>query len=184
MSGSSTPVEVFYSYAHEDETLRTALEKHLSLLQRQGVISGWHDRLITAGTDWAQAVDEHLERASIILLLISPDFLASDYCYDREMQRALERHAHGEACVIPVILRSCEWREAPFAHIQVLPRAGKPVTEWVNLDAAFLDITQGIRRAIKRQTPSVRPLFPLAHEMRNEIDRCASIRLLELKRED
>lgn len=98
-------IAVFYSYAHEDESLREQLEKRLSMLRRQGLISEWHDRQIAAGTEWAQEIDAHLETASVILLLVSSDFLASDYCYDIEMQRALERHARSEARVIPVILR-------------------------------------------------------------------------------
>jgi len=141
----SVPVIVFYSYAHEDESLRDELEKHLSLLHRQGTITAWHDRQIMPGTDWHGEIDQHLDMASLILLLISPDFLASDYCYTVEMQRALERHKQGKARVIPVILRPVDWHEAPFAHLQCLPRDGKPVTEWDNRDAAFRDIAKGIR---------------------------------------
>src|SRR6266700_84229 len=95
-----------------------------------------------------EQLEKHLETASVILLLVSSDFLASDYCYDFEMQRALERHARDEAKVIPIILRPCEWHKAPFAALQALPRDGKPVTAWSNIDSAFLDIAQGIRRAI------------------------------------
>jgi len=130
MPGSPTPVEVFYSYAHEDEAFRTTLEKHLSLLRRQGVITAWHDRHILPGTDWAQAIDEHLESASVILLLISADFLASDYCYGVEMQRALERHQANEARVVPILLRPVDWHGAPFAHLQALPTDVKPITSW------------------------------------------------------
>src|SRR5438874_2288017 len=99
---TGAPLTIFYSYAHEDESLQKQLERHLSLLRRQGLISGWHDRQIVAGTEWAQEIDARLETASIILLLISSDFLASDYCYGIEMQRALERHQRGEARVIPI----------------------------------------------------------------------------------
>ena len=101
MSDTPKPVEVFFSYAHEDEPLRKELEKHLSLLRRQGLITGWHDRLIAPGTDWARAIDEHLQQASIILLLVSADFLASDYCYGIEMERALQRHQTKQARVLP-----------------------------------------------------------------------------------
>jgi TIR domain len=135
MPGSPTPVEIFYSYAHEDEVFRTTLEKHLSLLQRQGVITAWHDRHIVPGTDWAQIIDEHLERASIILLLVSADFLASDYCYGVEMKRALERHQAEEAHVVPILLRPVDWKGAPFAHLQSLPTDAKPITTWSNQDA-------------------------------------------------
>jgi hypothetical protein len=128
MPGSFTPVEVFYSYAHEDEAFRDELEKHLSLLRRQGLITAWHDRHILPGADWSQAIDEHLERASVILLLISADFLASDYCYGLEMQRALQRQQANEARVVPILLRPVDWHNAPFAHLQALPTAGKPIT--------------------------------------------------------
>src|SRR6266487_1235889 len=145
-----TPVAVFYAYAHEDELLRDQLEKHLSLLSRQGLISEWHDRQIEAGAEWAKQIDEHLESASIILLLISPDFLASDYCYNVEMQRALERSSLGEARVIPIILRPVDWHNAPFADLQCLPRDAKPVTQWANQDAAFRNISQELRRILKQ----------------------------------
>jgi hypothetical protein len=149
MPDSSTPVEVFYSYAHKDETFRNKLETHLSLLRRQGLITAWHDRHILPGTDWAQAIDEHLERASVILLLISADFLASDYCYGREMERALERHKANEARVIPILMRPVDWDRAPFAHLQALPTGAKPIATWRNRDAAFTDVAAGIRRVIE-----------------------------------
>src|SRR5712691_11114529 len=94
-------ITVFISYAHEDEYLRKALEKHLSLLKRQGFIDVWHDRDISAGADWEQTVSIHLNTAQIILLLISPNFMASEYCYSVEMKRAIERHQAKEARVIP-----------------------------------------------------------------------------------
>jgi hypothetical protein len=98
-------LEVFFSYAHEDEELRNRLAKHLSILKRQRLISAWHDRQIGAGKEWDREINEHLERAQIILLLVSAGFLASDYCYDIEMKRALERHEAKEARVIPIILK-------------------------------------------------------------------------------
>src|SRR5213080_3948433 len=106
-------VAVFFSYSHKDEDLRDQLETHLAMLKRQGVISAWHDRRLIAGSDIDTGITEELEGADIILLLVSPDFLASDYCYGVEMTRALERQAAGEARVIPVILRPCEWKQAP-----------------------------------------------------------------------
>lgn len=162
-----SPITLFYSYAHEDELLRNELEKHLSLLRRQGLITEWHDRQILAGEEWARDIDQHLETASIILLLISPDFLASDYCYDIEMLRALERHKRGEARVIPIILRPCDWRTSPFAHLQCLPRDGKAVTTSQNLDEALLAIADGLRRVIEQGQIPARPLP--AVERRNRI---------------
>lgn len=122
------PISLFYSYSHKDERYREKLETQLKILQRQGVIDGWHDRKIGAGKDWAVERDDHLETAGIILLLVSDDFLASDYCYGKEMTRALERHDDADARVIPIILSNCLWEEAPFARLQALPRgdeAGK-----------------------------------------------------------
>jgi hypothetical protein len=150
------PISLFYSYSHEDEVLRDQLAKHLSLLKRQGVIASWHDRMIGAGADWKGAIDKNLDEAYIILLLISPSFLASDYCYDIEMKRAIERHDGGTAIVIPVILRSVDWQGSPFARFQVLPKDGKPVTLWSDRDEAFTDVAKGIRRAVEAIPPNPR----------------------------
>src|SRR5450755_3648642 len=147
------PVSMFLSYAHEDESLRSELEKHLSLLQRQGLVSTWQDRQITAGTDWAQEIDEHLNRASIILLLVSSDFLASDYCYGVEMQCALDRDKADQARVIPIMVRPCDKTGAPFAHLQALPKDAKAITTWNNRDEAWTNVAAGIRRVIEELPP-------------------------------
>jgi hypothetical protein len=143
-------MEVFFSYAHEDEVLRDELAKHLKLLERQGVIKAWSDRNITAGEEWKNVIDERLESANIILLLISADFLASDYCYDIELDRALERHKSKEARVIPIILRSSDWQNSAFGKLAALPTGGKAITSWPNEDEAFTDVVQGIRKVIDR----------------------------------
>lgn len=114
------PVELFYSYSHKDEGLRDKLAIHLTMLQRQGVIKAWHDRNISAGSEWAEEIDQHLNSAQIILLLVSANFLASDYCYGLEMKRAIERHEAGDACVIPVILKPVDWTDAPFGKLQAV----------------------------------------------------------------
>lgn len=141
-------IKVFFSYSHKDEQLRDELAKHLTSMRRQGVIADWHDRKITAGNEWAGEIDEHLNTAQIILLLISSDFLASDYCYDIELKRALERHETGDARVIPVILRSVDWRGEAFGKLNALPKDAKPVTSWSNIDEAFVDIARGLRAVI------------------------------------
>ncbi len=148
-SSENQGIEVFFSYAHEDEKLRDELAKHLKLLERQGVITAWHDRQITAGTEWSGQIDEHLESAKVILLLISADFLASDYCYDVELKRAMERHEAKTARVIPVIMREVDWKGASFGKLQALPKNALPVTNWSNLDQAFTDIARGIRKAVE-----------------------------------
>jgi len=144
---SSTPLDVFISYSHRDEKLRETLGLHLASLQRQGVIKSWHDRKISAGTEWKQAIDENLNSVEIILLLISENFIASDYCYDLEMERAIARHDAGEARVIPIILKPVDWSGAPFGKLQALPKNAKPVTTWSNRGEAFLNIAEGIRQA-------------------------------------
>src|SRR5689334_246832 len=146
-------LNVFYSYAHEDESLRGKLEKHLSMLKRQGLITEWYDREISAGTDWASEIDAHLEEAQLILLLVSSHFLASDYCYSIEMTRALERHKAGKARIIPIILRPCDWKHPPLNKLQALPQDGKAVTNWPNQDTAFLNITEGVRRVVNELDP-------------------------------
>src|ERR1700730_763296 len=147
---ATQPIELFYSYSHEDEPLRQELEKHLSSLQQQGFIAGWHDRLISAGTEWEHQIDSHLHTAQIILLLISASFIASKYCYSIEMKRALERHDAGEARVIPIILRPVYWQRMPFGKLQVLPTDGKPVdsSHWHNHDEAFATIVEAIHKVI------------------------------------
>lgn len=143
-------VSVFFSYSHKDEILRDELAAHLSLLERTGVIQSWHDRRIGAGEDWKNSIDKNLERADIILLLVSSDFIASDYCYEIEMKRSIERHDAGKCVVIPVILRKCKWDIAPFARYLALPRDGKPVTSWPNRDEAWTEVVTGIQRAVSQ----------------------------------
>ncbi|WP_245939878.1 toll/interleukin-1 receptor domain-containing protein [Stenomitos frigidus] len=146
------PTDVFFSYSHRDEELRDELAIHLSMLKRQGIIAAWHDREITAGSDWAGAIDSHLNSASVILLLVSANFLASDYCYDLELEQAMKRHEAGEATVIPIILKPCDWTGAPFGKLQALPKNAKPVTKWDDRDEAFLNVAQGIRAVIGKRS--------------------------------
>ena len=148
------PVKIFFCYAHEDEPLLRQLKSHLIPLKRQGLIDFWYDRDISAGTEWEQEISQHLNSAQIILLLVSPDFMASDYINNVELKRALERHDSGEARVIPLILRHVYWQEEPLGKLQALPTDGKPVqsSSWYNLDEAFLDIVKGISKAVEKLT--------------------------------
>lgn len=139
---------LFFSYSHVDEGMRDQLEKHLSTLKHQGILDSWHDRRIIAGQAVGSEIDAHLEVADIVLLLISSDFLASEYCYEREMLRAIERSDTGTATVIPVILRPCDWHDTPFGKLLAAPTDGRPITKWPNIDEAFLDVVQAIKRAL------------------------------------
>jgi hypothetical protein len=144
----SGPIEIFYSYSHKDERLRDELNTHLSLLRRQKLITGWFDREITGGKELNEEIATHLNNAPIILLLVSPAFIASDYCYETEMLRAMERHEAKQARVIPIILRPCEWHQAPFGKLKALPKDGKPIVNWSNQDEALLDVAKGIRAVV------------------------------------
>jgi internalin A len=139
-------VRVFISYSHKDEELRAQLDANLKLYQRIGLIDKWDDRLIKPGDEWNGEIDANLETADIILLLVSSDFLNSDFCWNKEMTRALERHDAGEAMVIPVIIRDAAWQEAKFAKIQALPKEGKAVTLWPDRDAAWRNVAEGIKK--------------------------------------
>ena len=156
-------VSVFISYSHQDEELRQELDKHLTMLRRQGIVDIWHDRRIGPGEEIDAQIDRHLDSASIVLLLVSVDFLASAYCYDEEMLRAMERHSQGETRVIPVILRPCDWQSAPFGRLKAVPMDGKPVVQHATLDDAFLEVAQAVRAAATlepRQTPGRRVVDP------------------------
>ena len=139
-------VSVFVSYSHRDEDLRKELETHLALLSSQGIIDVWHDRRIGPGDELHRQINSHLVTADIILLLIIADFLASDYCHDVEMKRAIERHDNG-ARVIPVISRPCDWHLAPFGSLRAVPKDGKPVVKHATLDDGFLEVAQAVRQA-------------------------------------
>ena len=161
-------LEVFYSYSHRDDDLRKELETHLVVMVRNGLIKPWSDRRIEPGDDWRNQIDEHVRTAHIILLLISPDFLASDYCWDVEMKIALERHEREHAIVIPILLRPVDWSGAPFAKLQALPREAKAVTGWENRDQAFAEIAQALRETVLRfqKAPGTPEPVPVALEDR------------------
>jgi hypothetical protein len=143
-------VVLFYSYSHKDERMRNKLEGHLSLLKREGLISEWHDRKILPGKDLDESIDENLQKANVVLLLVSSEFIASDYCWGVEVKQAMTRADQKQAIVIPVILRPCEWHSAPFGRLEALPTDGRPVaSNWKNQDEAFEDIAKGIRRLVK-----------------------------------
>ncbi len=154
------PFSVFISYSRRDRELRQELEKHLSNLKRQNVITSWFDGDISPGTEWQPQIIEHLNTDQIILLLISADFLASDFCYSIEMTQAIARHNANQARVLPIILRPTDWKGAPFDKLKVLPTDGKPVTRWPTHDDAFEDVVRGIREAIDDLTKKGTPPNP------------------------
>jgi hypothetical protein len=142
------PIEIFFSYAHEDEALMDVVRLQLVVRERLGEIVKWHDRKIPAGEEWRTQIDDRIERAHVILLFMSPHFLASHYCYEIEGEVALRRHREGTARVIPVLLRACDWTVTPFGELQGLPRDGIPITQWPDRDQASLDVARGIMNSI------------------------------------
>ena len=150
-------IPLFYSYSHKDEPFRETLETHLAILKRQGYIDGWHDRRIAPGDNWEEEINLGLQNSKIILLLVSSNFLASDYCYDTETIFALEQHENNECIVVPVILKPCLWTKSHFKYLQALPKDGKPITTWENEDEAWLDVAEGILTVVEQIT-KLKPL--------------------------
>ncbi len=145
------PIEVFFSYSCEDKPWRDKLETYLSGLKRQGMITSWHDRQIVAGSEWEEEIDRHMQTADLILLLISPNFVNSKYCYEIELPDAMARHEAGEAYVVPILLRPVVgWQQLPFAKLQVYPSGSKPITEWRPQQKAFVDVAEGIAVAVEQ----------------------------------
>jgi internalin A len=141
---------IFVSYSHKDERLLNELKTHLSPLRRLNLIETWDDRSIEAGEDWREEINANLERADIILLLVSADFINSDYCYEKEMARALERHEKKEARVVPVIVRDSKWEMIEeLSKLQAVPKGGKPVRDWPNKDKAWKDVSDRIQKMIE-----------------------------------
>jgi uncharacterized caspase-like protein len=143
-------LKVFCSYSHSDEHYLEMLKTWLIGLEREGLIEEWHDRMISAGGEWEEAIAERLETSDIVLLLITPDFMASQYIYEKEISLAIERHRQGRARVIPIMVRpSPPLSSTPFSKLQALPKHGKPITTWPNQDEAWLDTLNGIEQALE-----------------------------------
>jgi hypothetical protein len=174
--------QLFFSYSHKDEDLRNELETHLALLKRQGIISAWHDRRINAGNDFEEQISSEIESSQIILLLISANFLASDYCFDREMTRALEKHEEGSAVVIPVILHPCDWHSAQFGNLRATPTDGKPISMYANQHEAFSIVAKDVRQVAESfldKTTRAEPTKNTDHlaEKESHADRSSNLRI-------
>lgn len=144
------PAKIFFCYSHKDESLRDELEKHLKMMERQGLIINWHDRRIVPGKNWSNTIDANLENSDIVLPLLSPDFLASDYCMEVEMKRAFELHTKGQLKIVPIVMRICDWKTSEFAKFQGLPNDMEPVksSKWFSDDEAFYTIVHGLKDVI------------------------------------
>jgi hypothetical protein len=144
-------VEVFISYSHKDSIYRQELVKHLQGLVWEKVLkSAWHDQEILAGDEWEKEVEEHLRTAQVIILLVSPDFIASKYCREKELELAMARHDNGEARIVPVIVRPAYWKSTPLGRFQALPPEGKAISVSPDMDEAFVAVVEGIRDQVKQ----------------------------------
>lgn len=184
---SEQPVSIFFSYSHRDEALRDELESHLAFLRWQGRISAWHDRRLLPGDEWDHVIKEELNQADIILLLVTHNFINSQYCWDVEVKRAIERHEAEEASVVPIILSSCVWKRTPFSRLNALPRDGKAVTEWDDRNLAYVNIAEGIDRLVEEisklksggsETP---PPTSGSSSTRKELQECDPAKILYMK---
>jgi nucleoside phosphorylase len=144
-SSGVAPLNLFISYSVEDELFKKQLETHLTTLRRAGVIRPWNSQQMGAGVEWEKDISALIDQSQIILLLISPNFLASDDLYERELQHAMERHASGDARVVPIIIRSVNIHKTPFKDLVALPRNGSPVDTWSNRDQAWFKISEEIQ---------------------------------------
>lgn len=145
-------MRAFISYSHKDEAALARLHTHLAVLKREGKIVDWFDRAIVAGENIDAEVERNLANSDIFLALVSPDFLASSYCYDREMAGAIARHEAGTMRVVPIIVEPCDWKVTPLQKFKALPRDGKPISEWTNANTAYLDVATELRRLGEART--------------------------------
>jgi TIR domain len=139
---------LFISYSHVDDGLISRLHKHLSQLQREGSVSGWYDRDIRAGGRLDDEISQELDRTDVFIACVSPDYLASNYCYERELTTALEREQVGSLLIVPVILEPSDWLSTPLARFKALPDDGKPVAEFTNPNVAFMQVVNELRRLV------------------------------------
>jgi hypothetical protein len=151
------PVSLFLAYVEEDVYWLEQLETHLSVLQDSGRISLWHKRQIRAGMNWKNEVDQQIEQASLVLLLVSTDFLASDYGSQVEVKRAMVRQEVGLAQVIPIIVRPCDWKSTGLGDLQPLPRDGKPLSMWRHRDEALLRVAEGVKQVLEERQKTEQP---------------------------
>jgi hypothetical protein len=148
---------VFYSYSHKDVELRDSLATYLAPLVQQKKIAEWYDRKIEPGADWETEIKTELESADLILLLVSAEFLASEYCFGVEVETALARLKRGEVKVVPVLLKQCLWRESRFSELQIIPRDAKPIASSVSIEEALTNVANEISKLVSAAPPSPSP---------------------------
>jgi hypothetical protein len=151
---ASGTLKAFFSYAHEDVDVIANLQKHLAPLRHEEIVEFWYDRDLVAGENWDDAITSRLEDADIVIVIVSSDFVSSEYAYGKELSRALELHERGQLRVVPVIARNCRWQNLPIGRLQALPESGRPITSWTDRDDAYVSVALGIEE-VARQLLSI-----------------------------
>ncbi len=169
-------MKVFISYSHRDAAALERLHTHLAVLRRENLIDEWYDREILGGGDFNAAIAQRMDESELFLLLVSPDFLNSDYCYDVEMKRALDMHENGQARVVPIIIEPCDWTSSPLGRLKAVPKDGKPIAEWTNPNTAYLDVVQELRRIVQAYVQRAKPAPGVASAPTNTAEPAASRR--------
>jgi hypothetical protein len=153
-------MKAFISYSHRDSASLERLHTHLAMLRREGAVTEWYDREILAGDQVDNEVSVNLENSDLFLALASPDFLHSNYCYEKEMERAIEKHDSGQMRIIPIIVEPCDWKASPLVRFKALPRDGEPISDWTNENNAYLDIVNELRRVVQNEGTEHPPSMP------------------------
>jgi hypothetical protein len=148
-SATSGLCRVFVSYSRADEAQRVRLDVHLAPLVREGLIDLWSDRAIAPGSDWERDIEQELATADIVLLLVTPDFVASVYCFDKELAEALRRHEEDGVRILPVLVKPVDLRNMPFCRFQALPKDLRTISAWHDADEAWLQVAQGVRDTVE-----------------------------------
>lgn len=146
--------KAFISYNHTDEKIVKKLHVHLANLKRDGIIEAWHDEQILPGANLDQSISSALNESGLFIAIVSPDYLNSHYCFDKEFQRALQLQSEGKIIIVPIIAEPCDWLNSAFNSMKAVPQDGKPISEWTNDNAAYLNITSELRRVLSAVSTS------------------------------
>ena len=142
-------MKAFISYSHKDQQYLDMLEKHLAQIKRDNLLVAWTDHAIEAGGSLNKEITDVLNNSDIFLALISPDYINSNYCFEKEFKAAQELHKLGNLKIVPIIVEPCDWHNTPFAKLKALPKDGKAVADWSNHNTAFLNVITELRKLLE-----------------------------------
>ena len=146
---SQHPIRLFVSYSRKDKDICDRVVNHLSPLESSGRVDIWRDTDILPGGQWNREIEQQINAADIILLLISSNFTSSDFCYKKEMPIALKRERNKEAIVIPILIKDVNWQGLPFAYLDMLPENMTPVVDSGREDTLLSEISKGIEARVR-----------------------------------